>query len=41
MPLRLFVALALPEELTDQLSAIAMGIPGARCQCMKGITADF
>ena len=30
MPLRLFVALALPEELTDQLSAIAMGIPGAR-----------
>ena len=30
MPLRLFVALALPEELTDQLSAIAMGLPGAR-----------
>ena len=30
MPLRLFVALALPEELIDQLSAIAMGVPGAR-----------
>ena len=30
MPLRLFVALALPGELTEQISAIAMGIPGAR-----------
>lgn len=30
MPLRLFVALALPEPLTEALSTIAMGIPGAR-----------
>ncbi|MBC7430719.1 MAG: RNA 2',3'-cyclic phosphodiesterase [Rubritepida sp.] len=30
MPLRLFVALALPGELTEQISAIATGIPGAR-----------